>query len=299
MTSWEHPGFALPPVAEHIGPFALPSFLAAVEPFEEGEPLMVEGPGAFLPLRVIGDEVRFAGDEELTDYHSPRGDRVEDLIAEVAAAQDPKIFVLDSLPEEAAAPLAKGLARGGLAVARSVHEVAAVLELPSDLDSYLQRIGKKARHEIRRKRRRYEGMVEEVELETHHGTGWAFEEFVRLHRQAEGEKGSFLTDELTEIFAALAGQEGWRLDALRAGETAAAVVFGWSDDTGYYLYNSAYDRALGEASPGVVLLGALIEQAIAEGVSRFDFLKGDEDYKFRLGAERRPLVRLVATREAP
>jgi CelD/BcsL family acetyltransferase involved in cellulose biosynthesis len=36
----------------------------------------------------------------------------------------------------------------------------------------------------------------------------------------------------------------------------------------------------------------MIEQAIGEGIGRFDFLKGDEVYKFRLGAEERPLYRV-------
>ena len=38
----------------------------------------------------------------------------------------------------------------------------------------------------------------------------------------------------------------------------------------------------------------MIETAIEEGLPRFDFLKGDEVYKFRLGAEERPLFRLEA-----
>jgi len=38
-----------------------------------------------------------------------------------------------------------------------------------------------------------------------------------------------------------------------------------------------------------VLLALLIEDAIMQGMAVFDFLKGDEVYKFRLGARRRPL----------
>jgi CelD/BcsL family acetyltransferase involved in cellulose biosynthesis len=40
----------------------------------------------------------------------------------------------------------------------------------------------------------------------------------------------------------------------------------------------------------------MIERAIDERRPRFDFLKGDETYKFRLGAEERPLYRLKARR---
>ena len=47
-------------------------------------------------------------------------------------------------------------------------------------------------------------------------------------------------------------------------------------------------------SPGVVLLGRLIELTIERGQSLFDFLKGDEHYKYRLGAEARPLYEICS-----
>jgi CelD/BcsL family acetyltransferase involved in cellulose biosynthesis len=39
----------------------------------------------------------------------------------------------------------------------------------------------------------------------------------------------------------------------------------------------------------------MIQKSIDEGVRIFDFLKGDEDYKARLGAKPRELHRLEAT----
>ena len=70
---------------------------------------------------------------------------------------------------------------------------------------------------------------------------------------------------------------------------ATACVFGYSDADGYYLYNSSFDPAFSSSSPGVVLLSSMIEKAVREELSRFDFLKGDETYKRRLGAVHRPL----------
>ena len=298
MTDWDDPAFDLPPVAAATGPFATPAFFQAVEPWEPGEPLVCAGDGALLVLRRVDGDLIWWGDPEVTDYHSPAGEGVDALLAEVIAAERPARVVLDSLPGEAVPPLLAGLEKAGLVVDRRVHEMAAVLALPSDHDEFLTAIGKKERHEVRRKARRYERMVGPITLQTHRGTGWAFEEFVRLHRQAGGDKGEFLTDERQELFARLADSDGWRFDLLHTEHgTAAAVVFGYVDDDGYFLYNSAYDPVFADASPGVVLLGAMIEQAIAEGLPRFDFLKGDETYKFRLGAEERPLTELVGTPE--
>ncbi len=293
-SSWDHPGFNLPPVAAATGPFATSAFLRVVDRHEEGEPLMAATDRAFMALRTIGSEIRCAGDGELTDYHTPRGSGLEELMRDVAVEHRPTRFMLDSLPEEAAKPLVAGLEEAGWAVEWEVDEVAAVLDLPDTFDEYLASIGKKERHEVRRKRRRYESVLGEVSHETHKGRGWALDEFVRLHRLAGGGKGEFMTEDHVQLFTSLADADGWRFDLLRADDGAAAVVFGWSDKTGYYLYNSAYDPALSHTSPGVVLLGTMIERAIEEGAARFDFLKGDEAYKFRLGARRRPLVRIAA-----
>lgn len=297
MTDWNHPGFDLPVLAEATGPFCRRPFLETVAEFDEGELLLAASDAALLPLRRIDDTIYFAGDPDYTDYHSPLGNGADALIADLASSGSARRFVLDSLPEEAAKPLAAGLAEAGWSVEVDEHEVAAVLHLPESFDDYLTAIGKKERHEVRRKRRRFERLVGEVRHETYRGPGWAFDEFVRLHRLAPGDKGDFMTEERCRLFASLAELDGWRFDLLRTpDDTAAAIVFGYSNDVGYFLYNSAFDPALGDASPGVVLLGTMIEQAIEEDHPTFDFLKGDEHYKFRLGAQPRPLLRVIAER---
>lgn len=296
MITWNQTGFELPAVAEAVGPFRTAEFVDIVSEFDPGVPLPAEGRDAFIPLRRSNGEIRFAGDPELTDYHTPFGEHCDDLIVAVAEEEWPDRFVLDSLPQEAAKPLVAGLERAGWDVATRVHEVAAVLELPDTFDEYLSAIGKKERHEMRRKRRRYARAVGEIRHETHRGPGWAFDEFVRLHRMSEGDKGLFLTDEHLHLFARLSEVEGWRIDVLHTpDDRAASAVFGYADPAGYYLYNSAYDPTLRDGSPGVVLLGTMIERAISEGMPRFDFLKGNEAYKFRLGARRRDLYEIVAT----
>jgi CelD/BcsL family acetyltransferase involved in cellulose biosynthesis len=168
--------------------------------------------------------------------------------------------------------------------------------LPASTDAYYSLIGKKERHELRRKRRRYEDQVGPPKLRTDTGAGFGFEEFIRLHRLAPGEKGGFMTDERLRFFARLARQEGWRVDYLEQDGVATACLFGWTDGSDYYLYNSCIDPEVQAASPGLVLLVGMIEHAIGEGWGVFDFLKGDEVYKSRLGAVPRQLFQVRATR---
>ena len=294
---WSTPSFDLEPTAPAVGPFPRRPFLSAVHRLESCKLEFVDSGTAFLALCRSEDRLRFVGSPDLTDYHSPLGTGVADLV-EALATEVPSgtVFDLDSLPLEAAKPLVAGLEAAGLAVETVDDGVTAVLELPDDFGEYLRKIGKKQRHEVRRKRRRFEEAVGPVVLETHHGPGWAFDEFVRLHRSAPGAKGGFMTPDREEFFRSLAATPGWRIDLLRRGDRALACSFAFSDQEGIYLYNGSYDPDWAEASPGVVLLTSLIEQSIVEGLRRFDFLKGDEEYKFRLGAEPRGLYRVRAVK---
>ena len=59
------------------------------------------------------------------------------------------------------------------------------------------------------------------------------------------------------------------------------------------LYNSGYDPAENALSPGFVMMGEEVRLAIQQGMSEVDFLRGDEKYKYDLGAKDRQLVHLT------
>ena len=293
---WNTPAFELDTVADHLGPFPGRDFLQAVT--NPGRLELVESDRGLLALEREGTTVRMAGPASLTDYHSPRGADVPDLVAQWWQSQPAGTeLVWDSLPGRAAEVVREGLIAAGATPTWEQTEVAAVLHLPATFDEYLQMVGKKERHEIRRKARRYGRGLGEARLRTRHGTGWEFDEFVRLHRLASGAKGQFMDEETTPLFRQLADLGGWRIDLLESEDRkASACLFGYSDSDGYYLYNSSFDPAYSPLSPGVVLLTSLIERAIAEGLNRFDFLKGGETYKRRLGARHRALFTVSCTR---
>ncbi len=297
-----HPGIPLSvenlqPLATATGPFARRPFLSAVTALT-GETVSTFGDEGTALVVVENDgEVRLAGDADLTDYHCPLGSDIKSVIALLVDTADPGIrFRFDSLPEEVATELADAFASTGLDVASRQHALAAVVDISAGYEDYLANIGKKQRHEIRRKRRRYEEEVGELVHLVDTGEGWLLDDFFRMHRMSEGEKGQFMTPAREEFFRTLIAQDGWRLDALvvPGSQSATACLFSYVDEEGFYLYNSAYDPTLRDASPGVAIIGSMIEQACAEGIPRFDFLKGDEVYKFRLGAEPRPLFEVTA-----
>ena len=52
-----------------------------------------------------------------------------------------------------------------------------------------------------------------------------------------------------------------------------------------WVYNSGFRPDYQFYSPGWVLLSYLIQHAINTGKSHFDFMRGDETYKYRFGAD--------------
>ncbi len=287
----------LHPIAERVGPFPWPGFLQAwweeLEP--PGELLAARHRDSAMWLFLCGTRLELAGDSDLTDYHSPLGRDVFALSRALAEQLPPGTQLsLDSLPAEASKPIEEGLIAAGLAPRISEHEVAMVLDLPDNRELFYELVGRKERHELARKRRRYESEIGGVELSTERGEGRGLEEFIRLHRLSEGRKGAFMTPPRERFFRRLASQPGWRVDLLTKGEQATACLFAWSDEDTYYLYNSSYDPELAHASPGIVALAAIIERVMEEGIRHLDFLKGAEAYKSRLGAHPRPLFLLEA-----
>lgn len=295
---WDTPALDDDPVAEDVGPFPRRGFLEVWRDHRAaGDLLVAEGGGTALPLAVAAGRLEIAGEADLTDYHCPLGGTPAGLAAfgEALAGVLPRgvPFRFDSLPAEVAQPLAAGLEAGGVSTTSARHEAAAVIDLPGGYDAYLAALRGKDRHEIRRKRRRFAEALGEPAL-AHDDSPEAWEAFFAMHRAAGGPKGGFLDAPGMEgFFRALAGVEGAVLSLLLGGGgVPVAAAVGFTDERAYYLYNSAYDPSHGAASPGVVLVDALIADAAGRGLRRFDLLKGDEAYKFRMGAVARPLYAL-------
>ena len=87
-----------------------------------------------------------------------------------------------------------------------------------------------------------------------------------------------------------------RMYLLKIGGKSAAIFYGFAHNGTVYYYLSGYDPALEKLSPGTVIVAHAVEQAVREGATTFDFLRGAEDYKYAWGAEdrvnkRRRLIR--------
>lgn len=83
------------------------------------------------------------------------------------------------------------------------------------------------------------------------------------------------------------GAGALRLYAMRVGERTAAVFYGFAHAGTVYYYLSGYDPAFEKLSAGNILVAHAIEQAVRDGATTFDFMRGAEEYKYAWGAKDR------------
>lgn len=172
-----------------------------------------------------------------------------------------------------------------------LHDVSPVIELPATWDAYLAGLDKKQRHEIRRKLRR----VEEAHARWHVVTpdeplDTAVADFIELHKKSRPDKHLFMDARMRSFFVAMARQlhvRGWlQLAFLEIEGARAAAIFNFVYQDRVLVYNSGYDpERYGHLSPGAVLFARSIQDAIAQKRRVYDFLRGDEEYKYRFGAQ--------------
>jgi CelD/BcsL family acetyltransferase involved in cellulose biosynthesis len=185
------------------------------------------------------------------------------------------------------------------------EDVCPIATLPAgaDIETYLGTLGKKERHEIRRKVRRAQALGE-VRLVDSADPLADLDVFIDLHQRRWGDDGLFpptrggeqsrvLFRRLFELF----GPDGpLGLTILWVGDRriAAGVHFETADELLYY--NAGIDPAARDLSPGVVMIHSYVRRALERGIRRVDFLRGDEPYKYEWGAVDEPIQRVLVRR---
>lgn len=192
--------------------------------------------------------------------------------------------------------------QAGLTVECLEEDKAPFSNLPASWDEFVSALGKKHRHELRRKIRRIEaaGEITQKVFTTPDDVVAMMPKFVSLLRSSSEDKARFLTPD-RELFFYDAALELARLGQLRLSflefngvDVASNMVIDYRDS--YLLYNSGYDPALSGLSVGLVNKALTIKGGIELGKRRFDFLRGTERYKYDLGAENSAIYQLTVRR---
>lgn len=253
-------------------------------------------PIGLLPLVKVGTTLQFLGDESVSDYLDALITPDKEVAAFTGFRQALEqqsgwnTLQLISLPEDSLAltqlpQLAKA---ADWQFKQTQQDVCPIIELPASWDEYLAQVGKKQRHEIKRKWQRLEekGQVTFRVVTDTIAEPTALANFFKLHAQSSLEKAQFWTPahrQFFELMSATASRSGWlRLYFLDFNGQPAACMYCFDYGDSLLIYNSGFDAATyGDVSIGHVITAYTIQDAIAQGKKRYDFLRGGEEYKLR------------------
>lgn len=192
----------------------------------------------------------------------------------------------------------------GFSVQQYQQEVCPVITLPTDFEAYLGQLDKKQRHESRRKLRRIEeASNDEITMRivtAADDLSAELEMFLRLMASSHPDKAKFLEDPAHQTFFRAVMPQlaacGWlQLVFLMVEGEAAAAYLNFDYDNRVLVYNSGLvPETYAWLSPGIVLTLKNIEYAIGQGRKEFDFLRGNEEYKYRMGGIDRPVMSIEA-----
>ena len=190
----------------------------------------------------------------------------------------------------------------GFSFADELAEVCPTIALPDSFEAYLAGLDKKQRHEIKRKMRRAKGAEAVLQIISAEDDLTAeVDAFLDLLQKSTPAKRAWYSEPRAALFhdVAQAAQDAGTLQLMfiEVDERKAAGLFNFAYKGRTWVYNSGLNPdVFGRLSLGVTLSSLAIQTAIELGHSEFDFLRGDEAYKYRFGAVNREIYRLQVAR---
>ena len=214
----------------------------------------------------------------------------------------------DPAADELAAAFGRREMAAGWTVNLEREDVCPVVTLPeppSTFEAYLAGLGRKERHEVRRKLRRANA-VGPVQLIDSTDPVADLEVFADLHQRKWGERGLFPDTAggarsrvfFRRLFELFGPHAELHLAFLCIGSKRIAAGIWFDDGQTISYYNAGVDPGAGELSPGILLVAAIARRALELGRRRLDFLRGHESYKYEWAAVDEPIQRLLVRRTA-
>ena len=289
--------------------FVLPAWLKAWWEAFGGEAelylrMLRQGGGiiGFAPLLLNAETASFIGSADICDYLDfvivPGGERdfFKVLLDDLREKGIKKLDLRPLRPDSTVLIQLVSVAQNrGYEVTCRPEDVSLELDLPATWNEYLAILKNKQRHEVSRKLRRLweAGSVEHRCVEVGREVEDYLDIFLKLFSLSKDEKASFMNNNRESFFRSLAKAMAeiglLRMGTLQVNKVPAAMTMGFDYDGSHYLYNSAYDPQFSYLSVGLLCKVLCLKDSIEKGRTKWNFLRGGEPYKYRLGGHEVPL----------
>lgn len=197
-------------------------------------------------------------------------------------------------------PLAAGALPPGWSAEISGQSVCPVLDLPPRVDALEDHVPRRHLRRFHQYRRRAgrEGCLRLARAGAQDRER-LLDGLFRLHAsrwRGRGEPGVLAGPALrrfhARVAAAFAARDALGLYGLWLDDRLIACLYGFFEARTFYYYLSGFDPGVAHLSPGTLIVGMVIEDAIQRGATRLDFLRGSEPYKYWWGATDQDRVRV-------
>jgi len=255
-----------------------------------GELAVVMSGNALAPLYVLRDEESneslgmFLG-TGISDYLDVIGDDIEPLLAR-ALEIDCQFWDLQQLRPSSpllAATLPEGWSDNG-----EEMDPCPVLSIENAGEELSNLLSTHARKKLRYYRRAAKATYESATRETLDELLTALFELHAARWQKRGLPGVLADDVVQsfhrEVAPRMLDAGALRMHAMRMNDRIVAVFYGFAHQGTVYYYLSGFDPELDRLSIGSLLVAHAVEEAVREGATTFDFLRGAEEYKYAWGA---------------
>ena len=268
-----------------------------------------DGALGLAPMMLSNSELSFIGNTDLFDYHDFIGDPkykpdafYDTLINAIKNEDWSKLNLSSLLPDSATLDyLPERLRMIGCTVEVEIEDVVPGLKLTENWAGYIGGLRKKDRHELRRKFRRLDSAGEYQLICSDKETLQSdIDIFLEMMAESKEDKRDFMEPLRVDFFRRMiqttykSGYAQLYFLELESRKVAAALCFDIGGNR--FLYNSGYRLEDSQHSVSLLLKALTINDAIEKGMDYYDFLRGNEKYKFHLGAKEVNLMKLVAGR---
>ncbi|HTR73286.1 MAG TPA: GNAT family N-acetyltransferase [Solirubrobacteraceae bacterium] len=216
-------------------------------------------------------------------------------------------LVIDKLPEDS--PLVPALRRAGLRSLPATRWPSPRIVLPDSFDAYLEGLSKNRRYRIRRNLKVLDGGELSVrELTDPVAVTASLERWQALRvqwwekreRQMMGEHGSERFLAFTqEVVLALIPSGRAAIWEVSSGDRLVGVTVNFMDGRTFYYWLWGFDAEFEQLRPGHILIAHAIRWSIETGRRYFDFMIGDEPYKYDYAPEDRAILSMTFGNRRP
>ncbi|MFL2677409.1 MAG: GNAT family N-acetyltransferase [Dehalococcoidia bacterium] len=258
------------------------------------------------PMLIKEDIAYFCGGKDLFDYHNfvykdtIHIESIKSVLNQLFIEESVNKIELNSIVEES--QLHKTLLnfQNEYDFEFIDEDVSPMINLPESFDEYLSNLSKKNRHEIRRKIRKFEKNFEfKIVNANDENINKLLVEFIKLMK-LNPEKKLFLNSDRVEfmnkvIKDSILNDRG-ELSFIEIDNNLISTSFSFKNNHKLFVYNSGFNNDYSEYSVGLMNHVYNIKNKIGN-YNVMDFLRGNEEYKYRIGCKNRNLLTITVKKK--